>query len=114
MTMLRRGAKASQTVLLVFAVASTVLASIIATGSSSANATSPANEGVTSKTINIGIPYVNFAALAKSGVNINEGNIPDAYNALIGNMNDHGGVDGWVIAGSVAGRIGTELHALAS
>lgn len=59
-----------------------------------AGASSPADQGVTVKTISVGIPYVNFTALRSLGVTINEGSFPDAYGALIANMNDHGGVDG--------------------
>jgi hypothetical protein len=61
---------------------------------SPAGASSPADQGVTAKSINIGIPYVNFAALQSLGVTLNDGSFPDAYNALIANLNAHGGVDG--------------------
>jgi hypothetical protein len=60
----------------------------------SAGAASPANKGVTSTTIRIGIPVIDFAALAAVGVNLNDGNFQDAYKALTAYMNAHGGVDG--------------------
>jgi hypothetical protein len=50
--------------------------------------------GVTASTINVGIPYIDFAALRSLGVNLNTGNWPDAYQALIANINAHGGVNG--------------------
>ncbi len=53
-----------------------------------------ANEGVTSKTIRIGVPFINFASLASVGVKLNQGNVTDAYSALIANMNKNGGVVG--------------------
>ncbi len=59
-----------------------------------AGASSPADQGVTSTTIRIGIPVINFAALESVGVTLNDGNFHDAFNALTGNMNAHGGIDG--------------------
>ena len=44
-----------------------------------AGASSPADQGVTAKTIAVGLPYVNFVALKSLGVTINDGNFPDAY-----------------------------------
>ncbi len=55
---------------------------------------SPANQGVTAKTISVGLPYVNFAALRSLGITTNQGNFPDAYDAIAAYMNAHGGVDG--------------------
>lgn len=51
-------------------------------------------QGVTGSTIRIGIPYVDFAAVRVIGVNLNPGNASDAYQALIANMNAHGGILG--------------------
>ncbi len=62
-------------------------------GSGPAAATSAA-PGVTGSSIKVGIPYIDFASLVSVGVNLNEGNWADAYNALIANINTHGGVDG--------------------
>jgi hypothetical protein len=56
-------------------------------------------QGVTASTIRIGIPYVDFAAVRAIGVNLNPGNYPDAYQALIANMNAHGGILGRHIVG---------------
>ena len=42
----------------------------------------------------VGLPYVNFAALKSLGVTINDGSFPDAYNAIVNNINAHGGVNG--------------------
>ena len=53
-----------------------------------------ANQGVTAKTIVVGVPYVDLAAVDKQfGLKINQGNIPDAYNALFNQLNAHG-IDG--------------------
>ena len=50
-----------------------------------------ANQGVTAKTIVVGVPYVDLAAVDKQfGLKINQGNIPDAYNALFNQLNAHG------------------------
>jgi hypothetical protein len=51
-------------------------------------------QGVTATTIRVGIPYVDVAAVKAVGVNINWGNVPDAYKALIANINAHGGING--------------------
>jgi hypothetical protein len=63
-------------------------------GSTAATAASPADQGVTSTTIRIGIPVINFPALEAVGVKLNDGNFQDAYLALTAYMNAHGGVDG--------------------
>jgi hypothetical protein len=59
-----------------------------------AEASSPADEGVTSTSIRIGIPVINFAALESVGVTLNDGNFKDAFDALTASMNAHGGIDG--------------------
>ncbi len=59
-----------------------------------ASATSPGDQGVTAKTIRVGIPYVDLAAVRQFGVTLDQGNFPDAYNALIANLNAHGGING--------------------
>lgn len=59
-----------------------------------AGAASPADQGVTATTISVGLPYVNFAALKSLGVDINNGNYPDAFNAYAAYVNAHGGVNG--------------------
>ena len=53
-----------------------------------------ATQGVTATTIRVGIPYVDVAAVKAVGVNINWGNVADAYKAVIANINAHGGING--------------------
>jgi hypothetical protein len=67
-----------------------------------ASATSPADQGVTSKTIRVGFPVINFAALAVVGVHLNDGNFQHAISALIANTNAHGGVAGRKIVPYIA------------
>lgn len=57
-------------------------------------ASASTNGAVTSTTIRIGIPYIDFSALASVGVKLNQGSVQDAYNALIANLNAHGGING--------------------
>ncbi len=67
-----------------------------------AGAASPADQGVTSTTIRVGFPVINFAALAVVGVHLNDGNFQDAIHALTANINAHGGVDGRKIVPYIA------------
>ena len=67
---------------------------MLVSGSTQAAAASPADQGVTSTTIRIGISVIDFAALRAVGVTLNDGNYRDAVNALTAYMNAHGGVDG--------------------
>jgi hypothetical protein len=62
--------------------------------SPAAGASSPADQGVTAKTIAVGLPYVNFEALKSLGVTINDGNFPDAYKSVIADINAKGGING--------------------
>jgi hypothetical protein len=71
-----------------------LLGAMLVSGSTEAGASSPADQGVTSTTIRIGISVINFAALQAVGVTLNDGNYQDAVNALTADMNAHGGVDG--------------------
>ena len=71
-----------------------VVGAMLVSGSTKAGASSPADQGVTSTTIRIGISVINFAALQAVGVTLNDGNYQDAVSALTANMNAHGGVDG--------------------
>jgi hypothetical protein len=71
---------------------------MLVSGSTAAGASSPADQGVTSTTIRIGISVINFAALQAVGVTLNDGNYQDAVSALTANMNAHGGVDGRKVA----------------
>ena len=67
-------------------------------------ATAAPNSAVTSKTIQIGLPYIDLSSLGSVGVKLNQGSYPDAYNALVANINAHGGINGRklsVVFGSV-------------
>jgi hypothetical protein len=70
--------------------------------SGTATATS-STQGVTATTIRVGIPYVNVAAVKAVGVNINWGSVPDAYKAIIANINAHGGINGRKIVPYIIG-----------
>lgn len=59
----------------------------------SAAASSP-SRGVTAKTISIGIPYVDLASVTQFTNGLNQGNYKAVYQALINNINAHGGIDG--------------------
>ena len=72
----------------------TALGSLVVISPTGAGASSPADQGVTAKTISVGLPYVNFAALRSLGVTIDDGSFPNAYNGVIGMINAHGGVNG--------------------
>jgi hypothetical protein len=68
-----------------------------------ASAATSGTQGVTATTIRVGVPYVNVAAVKAVGVNINWGNVPDAYMAIIANMNAHGGINGRRIVPYIVG-----------
>jgi hypothetical protein len=68
-----------------------ILAMLAATATAAAG--SP-DAGVTAKTVRVGIPYIDFDALHALGVKLTQGSFPDAYNAIIANMNSHGGING--------------------
>jgi hypothetical protein len=79
--------------------AGTLIGVALAVGVASLVAASPSgaaspNDGVTSTTIHIGIPYVDLSSLQSLGIKLTQGNWPDAYNALIKNLNAHGGING--------------------
>ena len=59
-----------------------------------ASAASGSTPGVTASTIRVGVPYVDVAAVKAVGVDISWGSVPDAFNAVIANMNAHGGING--------------------
>ena len=67
---------------------------------SCASAVSPASAapsdtpGVTATTIRVGVPYVDLAAIRALGVNMSWGSVPDAFDAIIDNINAHGGING--------------------
>jgi hypothetical protein len=61
-----------------------------------------ATRGVDSTTIRIGLPYPDFSSLKADGINVDQGNFPNAFNALIANVNAHGGIDGRRVVPSTA------------
>src|SRR5580658_9524141 len=75
---------------IVVAVAATMLG-LLGVGPASASSGSP---GVTATSIRVGIPFVDVGALKAVSVNLNWGNVPDAYMAIIANINAHGGING--------------------
>ena len=52
------------------------------------------SESVTATTIRIGVPYVDLSSVRKFGITLDQGDYPDAYNAIVADINAHGGVDG--------------------
>jgi Periplasmic binding protein len=62
-------------------------------GPGAAAAASGATQGVTATTIRVGIPYIDLSAVRKFGITLDQGNYPDAYRAIIADINAHGGVD---------------------
>lgn len=65
------------------------------TNQSASAATMGLGQGVSTSSIRIGITVVDFSAIAKAGGSLmDQGNEQDAYNALIANVNAHGGIDG--------------------
>ena len=73
--------------------------SVLVAGTEASAAPAP---GVTSTTIQVGLPYLDLAALQAIGLNINQGSYPEAFNALIDNQNAQGGINGRKIALSQA------------
>jgi hypothetical protein len=52
-------------------------------------------QGVTPTSITIGIPYIDLVTVDKLyGLHLNQGSYPEAYNALIRDLNAHGGING--------------------
>ena len=49
---------------------------------------------VTATSIRVGIPYVDLAAVRQFGITLDQGSFPDAYDAIIANLNAHGGING--------------------
>ena len=71
------------------AVVALLLSAVAITGGAgvaSAGASAP-SQGVTATTIRVGIPYVDLAAVRQFGITLDQGSFPDAYNALIANLN---------------------------
>ncbi len=67
--------------------------SVVCGAGPAAAATAPA-QAVTATTIRVGIPYVDLAAVRQFGITLDQGSFPDAYNAIIANLNAHGGING--------------------
>jgi hypothetical protein len=50
---------------------------------------------VTATSIKLGVAYVDLAAIHQLlGITYDEGSYPDAYQALVNNINSHGGING--------------------
>jgi hypothetical protein len=79
---------------LVAIVAATVSVSWLSLSGIPASAASGGTPGVTATTIRVGVPYVDVAAVKAVGVNISWGSVPDAFNAVIADINKHGGING--------------------
>jgi hypothetical protein len=90
----KRRCKRIRNVFATIASIAVVLEVMLVSGPTQAGASSPADQGVTSTTIRIGVSVINFAALRAVGVTLNDGNYQDAVSALTANLNAHGGVDG--------------------
>jgi hypothetical protein len=67
---------------------------VIAGAGPASAATSAPTQGVTATTIRVGIPYVDLAAVRQFGITLDQGSFPDAYNAVIANLNTQGGING--------------------
>jgi hypothetical protein len=78
-------------------VVSTILVGLATIGTDAGpavGASGPPSQGVTATTIRIGIPYIDLSAVRKFGIKLDQGDYTDAYNAVIADLNAHGGVDG--------------------
>jgi Periplasmic binding protein len=69
------------------------VAVVAGTGPASAAPTAPA-QAVTATSIRVGIPYVDLAAVRQFGITLDQGSFPDAYKAIIANLNAQGGING--------------------
>ncbi len=81
---------------LVTSVVGALLLSVVAVVGSAGTvaAASTPTQGVTATTIRVGIPYVDLASVRQFGITLDQGSFPDAYNAVIANLNAHGGING--------------------
>lgn len=75
-----------------------IVASFVPLVVGSAVATAAETNGVTSASIKVGFPFVDLAPLQAEGITIDQGSYPDAFNALIANLNAEGGINGRKIA----------------
>ena len=88
--------KSLRKVLISFIASSLAITTIAVVGAAGVlpASSSPPAQGVTATTIKVGIPYVDLAAVRQFGVTLDQGDFADAYNALIANLNAHGGING--------------------
>lgn len=96
----RQGRRVSRAPLLALSSLLSVLAPTFTFGVTSASAAP--TTGVTATSIRVGLPYLDLSALQAVGLNLNQGSYPDAFNALIRNLNARGGIDGRKVALSIA------------
>ena len=72
-----------------------VSGAVLGTGAGQVAGTAvPQGQGVTETTIRVGIPYIDLSAVRKFGITLDQGDYPNAYNAIIADLNAHGGVNG--------------------
>jgi Periplasmic binding protein len=69
------------------------VAVVAGAGHASAAPTAPP-QAVTATSIRVGIPYVDLAAVRQFGITLDQGSFPDAYGAIIANLNAQGGING--------------------
>jgi ABC-type branched-subunit amino acid transport system substrate-binding protein len=78
----------------VFFAAFLVVGSVMACGDT-AGASGNEGQGVTATSIKLGVAYVDLAAIHQLlGITYDEGSYPHAYQALVDNINAHGGING--------------------
>jgi hypothetical protein len=69
------------------------VAVVAGAGPASAAPTAPP-QAVTASSLRVGVPYVDLAAVRQFGITLDQGSFPDAYNAIIANLNAQGGING--------------------
>jgi hypothetical protein len=88
------GGAVRRVAVLMLASAFMVSVAVVAGGAGPAVGQAPVStQGVTATTIRIGIPYVDLSAVRKFGITLDQGDFADAYNAIIADLNVHGGID---------------------
>ena len=80
----------------------TAMTAMVAIPVVSAGASS-STQGVTAKTIRVGVPYTDFAPVRALGIDINYGNQAHGYAALFAYANAHGGINGRKIVPYIIG-----------
>ena len=66
----------------------------VVAGTGPASAATAPPQAVTATAIRVGIPYVDLAAVRQFGITLDQGSFPEAYNAIIANLNAQGGING--------------------